>query len=119
MAKFTAGKWVVGETGYIYADKLLVAEARGLEDVRKGDRKLLIARTEGMTYLRNVLGYSLKEELAEMDANARLIAAAPRMYELLKQCVQEDIDPDLEGNILWLFRDIEDPDVQGNELVGG
>ena len=85
MAKFTQGKWEADEAGNIYADKLAIAETRGLAGVFKGDTKLLIARTEGLTYLRNVLGYSLEDGLAEIDANARLIAAAPEMYTLLKE----------------------------------
>ena len=89
MAKFTAGKWEAYSDGSVYLPNGKWYIPRGFIDD------------------------------AEIKVDARLIAAAPRMYELLKQCVQEDIAPDLEGDILWLFRDIEDSDVQGNELVGG
>ena len=97
MSKFTPGKW------QIQYKRNVVVDDEGVER--------LIAFASAMS-LRN-------KSNEEAYANARLIAAAPRMYELLKQCVQEDIAPDLEGDILWLFRDIEDPDVHGNELVGG
>ena len=95
MNKFTPGKW------QIQYKRNVVVDDEGVER--------LIAFASAMS-LRN-------KSNEEAYANARLIAAAPRMYELLKQCVQEDIDPDLEGDILWLFRDIEDSDVQGNELI--
>ena len=100
MNKFTPGKW------QIQYKRNVVVEDEGVER--------LIAFASAM---------SLRDKSdEEAYANARLIAAAPRMYELLKRCMQDDevdLDPDLEGDILWLFRDIEDPDVQGNELVGG
>ncbi len=37
------------------------------------------------------------------SANGYLIAAAPYMLYLLKECLQDDIDEDLAGDIMWLI----------------
>lgn len=43
----------------------------------------------------------------EFNANARLIAAAPEMYELIKGIVCEALDPDLEDNCQDILNKIE------------
>ena len=67
----------------------------------------------GDTVLAHVYGNS-----PEAKANARLIAVAPKLYEYLSWYLNNvDVDEDMEGDIMWLFRDINDGEVQGNELV--
>ena len=87
--KFTAGKWTV-------------VPQTGIVSVRD-------------TELAHVYG-----DNPEARANARLIAAAPKLYEYLSWYLNNvDVDEDMEGEIAWLFRDIDDGEVQGNELVKG
>ncbi len=38
----------------------------------------------------------------------RLMAAAPYMYHLLEECLKDDIDQDLEGDIMALMRDLRE-----------
>ena len=78
MSKFTKGKWEVDHTGFD------------------------IEITCGNMYLASL--YNL-EYLEETEANARLITAAPEMYELLKEIkeqsgIQCDMDCDKTGKAI-------------------
>ena len=80
MSKFTAGKWEVDElnSGHyvVYTDADNCTVADCL------NRK-------------------------DSEANARLIAHAPEMYGYLVQVLNDyDLDPDLEGDIMWMLKDI-------------
>lgn len=70
MSKFTKGKWIYDdETNYIYDH----------------NKQMPIAQIRGWEYLTQELGLSFDEAYEVHQANARLIAAAPEMYELLKK----------------------------------
>lgn len=67
MSEFTPGKWTADGYGcYVFAHG---------ED-------MMICNMRGDAYLRNH-GQSDEEIIAVQDANARLIAAAPELYELV------------------------------------
>lgn len=87
MSKFTPGKWEVDEFGHICADKTAIAKALGKPDAVVGDdRRLRVGESVLCpAYMENVLGYSREEWLKELDANARLMAAAPELYRFLKE----------------------------------
>ena len=72
MSKFTSGKWRAGEHSPLMGISIFAT-----------GRPFRIARLEGY--------YPVEEE----EANARLIAAAPEMYELLKDVAQ------WQGNYVW------------------
>ena len=38
----------------------------------------------------------------------RLIAAAPYILHLLEECLKDNIDQDLEGDIMWFMRDLQE-----------
>lgn len=70
MSEFTKGKWIYDdESNYIFND----------------DKQMTIAQIRGWGYLTQKLGLSDDEAYEVQQANARLIAAAPEMYELLKK----------------------------------
>ena len=73
MSKFTKGEWS--------CDQL---------PPDKNDRSIPI--TTPTAFIAKVL---LRHDISEMEANARLIAAAPEMYELLKVWVQVQAQPTL------------------------
>lgn len=87
MSNFTPGKWEVDEFGHICADKVVIAKALGKPEAVVGnDRRLRVGESVlSPVYMENVLGYSREEWLKELDANARLMAAAPELYRLLKE----------------------------------
>ena len=69
MSKFTGGKWTADDYGcYVFA--------HGTD--------MMICQMRGEGYLRSKEGLSDEEIMAVQEANARLIAAAPEMYELLR-----------------------------------
>ncbi|MBR1486299.1 MAG: hypothetical protein IJ597_03490 [Synergistaceae bacterium] len=70
MSEFTKGKWIYDdESNYIFND----------------NKQMTIAQIRGWGYLTQKLGLSDDEAYEVQQANARLIAAAPEMYELLKK----------------------------------
>ena len=70
MAKFTSGKWT--EDGY-------------------GCYVLMVCMMRGWAYLKGK-GLSDEEAIKVQEANARLIAAATEMYELLEAMAHHDYD---------------------------
>ena len=80
MSKFTSGTWSVGINGkygpYVYADdgNAIIAVIRSCGHISESNAKDAVRR-----------------------ANARLIAAAPEMYELLKGIIQSTADCPMES----------------------
>ena len=75
MSEFTKGKW---EALFLHGEVIC------------SDRNVIVARTASLRHC-----YHLREKNKaddERTANARLIAAAPEMYELLKVLVQREYD---------------------------
>ena len=69
MTEFTKGKWTADDMGeYVFA--------HGFD--------MMICQMRGWAYLK-AQGLSDDEAIEVQKANARLIAAAPEMYELLKE----------------------------------
>lgn len=79
MTEFTKGKWTADDMGeYVFA--------HGFD--------MMICQMRGWAYL-NAQGLSPDEAIDVQKANARLIAAAPEMYKLLKFfCEDKAIDED-------------------------
>ena len=78
MSKFTQGKWKADDFAiYIFSE----------------DEKMTIAQIRGWGYLTGKgsggMGLSDEEAYSIQEANARLIAAAPEMYELLQDAAEE------------------------------
>ena len=77
MSEFTKGKWTADDMGeYVFA--------HGFD--------MMICKMRGWAYLK-AQGLSDEEAIEVQKANARLIAAAPLMYQLLKRlasCSHED-----------------------------
>ena len=94
MSKFTQGKWKADDFAiYIFSE----------------DEKMTIAQIRGWGYLTGKgsggMGLSDEEAYSIQEANARLIAAAPEMYELLKEIkeqsgIQCDMDCDKTGKAI-------------------
>ncbi len=85
MSSFTGGKWE-----YYEPLGVICNEERGIAQVYDAghDEKYCKPTREG-------------------EANARLIAHAPEMYGYLVQVVNDyDLDPDLEGDIMWMLKEI-------------
>ena len=88
--RYTAGPWK--------ANRLLVTANAKVEGKFKGE----------------VVCYTAGGDISEAEANARLISAAPEMYELL-QCLEDAISKglpqvdfeELRGNILKLVTKVE------------
>ena len=54
-----------------------------------------------------VLTGGYRDSSREAAVNARLISFAPDMFKYLVQVLNEyDLEPDLEGDIMWLIEDI-------------
>ena len=88
MSKFTKGKWTADDMGeYVFA--------HGFD--------MMICQIRGWAYL-NAQGLSPDEAIDVQKANARLIAAAPEMYELLKVCAKTETP----GNYIPAFLDLKD-----------
>ena len=80
MSDFTPGKWTTDDYGgYVFA--------HGAD--------MMICQMRGAGYLRSQ-GVSEEGIIAVQDANARLIAAAPEMYELLEVWVNIQAQPTLK-----------------------
>lgn len=86
MSKFTKGKWTADDFGvYVFA--------HGTD--------MMICQMRGEGYLRSKEGLSDEEIIAVQEANARLIAAAPELYKMLK----EELIPTSDyGGLLSLSR---------------
>ena len=82
MSEFTGGKWVTDDSGKYVFTKMP-------EDL------MMVAQMRGWSYLTGVLNLSAKEAIKVQKANARLIAAAPEMYELLKVWTNIQAQPTL------------------------
>lgn len=76
--KFTPGPWEVNP-------KLYTGQDGGKHGYFE------IAANRGMFWIARVLGFSAGEDIEQFKANARLIAAAPDMYEALKKLKSEAI----------------------------
>ena len=73
MTEFTKGKWTADDMGeYVFAHSF----------------DMMICQMHGWAYL-NAQGLSSDEAIDVQKANARLIAAAPEMYELLRECMNK------------------------------
>lgn len=80
MSKFIAGKWIADDAGeYVFTQT-----PEGLE---------MVAQMRGWSYLTKHL--TPDEAIKVQKANARLIAAAPEMHELLKVWTQIRAEPTL------------------------
>lgn len=93
MSKFTQGKWHSDEYGcfvFAHGTEMMVCEMRGMGWFR----------SKGITD---------EEALSIQAANARLIAAAPEMYDLLYDAMQElkGYKP-IENGISSIWPDIEE-----------
>ena len=85
MSQFTSGQWK-----YYEPLGIICNETRGIAQVYDAghDKKYYQPTPEG-------------------KANARLIAHAPEMYDYLLQVLDDyDLDPELEGDIMWLIKEI-------------
>lgn len=93
MSKFTKGKWTADDMGeYIFAHEF----------------NMMICQMRGWAYLK-AQGLSDDEAIDVQKANARLIAAAPDMFELLYEALQELKGYDPIGNgISTIYPDIEE-----------
>ena len=81
--KITQGKWTADDMGcYVFAH----------------DEQMMVCMMRGWAYLKGQ-GLSDEEAIEVQKANARLIAAAPEMYELLM-----DYPADPAEQIAWLIR---------------
>ncbi|MBQ9420067.1 MAG: hypothetical protein IJU31_06820 [Synergistaceae bacterium] len=73
MSDFMKGPWIAVESPHV-----VVSE----------DRRMMIAEIKGLGYLtgmcKGIPALPMKDAFKVLDANTRLIAAAPEMYELLK-----------------------------------
>lgn len=87
MTKFTTGKWMIDAFRY---DRPYIA-------VRSGEQTICMIGCVG--------------DMKEKEANSRLIAAAPEMYELLKEYQSEELasgsNPERADKVRKLFRRIE------------
>lgn len=82
MSKFIAGKWIADDAGeYVFTQT-----PEGLE---------MVAQMRGWSYLTKHL--TPDEAIDVQKANARLIATAPEMYELLKVWTQIGAEPTLKN----------------------
>lgn len=85
MTKFLQGKWIADDVGeYVFT--------------RMPEGCLItVAQMRGWGYLTGIGGAHLSsnEAIEIQKANARLIAAAPEMYELLKVWTQIQVQPTL------------------------
>ena len=82
MTKFLQGKWVADEVG----EYVFMQTHEGLE---------MVAQMRGWSYLTKHL--TPDEAIEVQKANARLIAAAPEMHELLKVWTQIGAEPTLKN----------------------
>ena len=72
MSEFTEGKWIYDdETNYIFDH----------------NKQMPIAQMRGWEYLTQELGLSFDEAYEVHQANARLIATSPEMYEMIQRLV--------------------------------
>ena len=108
MSKFTGGEWEADDMG----EYVFTRTSEGLEPV---------AQIRGWSYLTdavNGLGLTPEEAIEVQKANARLIAAAPKMYERLKLLarlisrqaqgqLRENISPDIVQSIYELLAEID------------
>ena len=105
MSEFTKGKWVWDEeTGYINSH-------RGNEDF------IVAYVTSAANNFDNGCSPKLR---AELETNARLIAAAPEMYELLKVWTELQVQPDLMNarkRARELLALIDEEEVKGDEHI--
>ena len=101
MNEFTKGEWVADDMGeYVFAHGF----------------NMMICQIRGWAYLK-AQGLSSDEAIDVQKANARLIAAAPEMYELLKIWVQVGAQPTLR-NAQDKARELLER-IDGNTLKGG
>ena len=105
MPEFTKGKWVWDEdTGYINS--------------KRGNEEFIVAY---VTSAANNFDNGCSPKLvAELETNARLIAAAPEMYELLRLAAQSlrhhsDYDYKIAYSINELLARIDGEKVKGDE----
>lgn len=74
MTEFTKGKWTADDMGeYVFAHGF----------------NMMICQMRGWVYLHGTLGLTPDNVIEVQKANARLIAAAPDMYELLNECMKK------------------------------
>lgn len=101
MTEFTKGKWTADDMGeYVFAHGF----------------NMMICQIRGWAYL-NAQGLTPNEIIDVQIANARLIAAAPEMYELMKIWVQVQAQPTLR-NAQDKARELLER-IDGNSLKGG
>ena len=101
MNEFTKGEWVADDMGeYVFAHGF----------------NMMICQIRGWAYLK-AQGLSSDEAIDVQKANARLIAAAPEMYELLKIWVQVGAQPTLR-NAQDKTRELLER-IDGDNLKGG
>ena len=85
MSRFTSGKWTTDDYGgYVFAH----------------GEEMMICQMRGAGYLRSK-GVSEEGIIAIQDANARLIAAAPEMYEMLRGIIQSTADCPMESAVFF------------------
>ena len=113
MSKFTAGEWVADDRG----EYVFIRIHEGLDP---------LVQIRGWSYLTdavNGLGLTPEEAIEVQKANARLIAAAPKMYERLKLLarlisrqaqsqLRENISPDIAHTIYELLAEIDNEPVE-------
>ena len=104
MTEFTKGKWTADDMGeYVFAHSF----------------DMMICQMRGWAYL-NAQGLSPDEAIDVQKANARLIAAAPEMYELMKVWVQVQAQPTLrnaQDKAQELLARIDGDNMKGGDLT--
>lgn len=102
MTEFTKGKWTADDMGeYVFAHGF----------------NMMICQMRGWGYLHGTLGLTPDNVIEVQKANARLIAAAPEMYELMKIWVQVQAQPTLR-NAQDKARELLER-IDGNDMKGG
>ena len=75
MSKFTPGKWIADDVG----EYVFMQTPESLE---------MVAQMRGWSYLTETLHLTPEEAIEVQKINARLIAHAPEMFDMLLECAE-------------------------------